>query len=71
MNNDQNAITVGQRVTFDDEKEGALKGTVLNIQRDITNGCRTAWVEIDHELPGICQNVQVHKLQPMVSERMH
>lgn len=71
MKTDNRIITVGQRVTFDDVQEGAKKGTVADIRTDLTNGCRTAWIEIDHPLPGIFWNVPVDRLQPLVSERVH
>lgn len=56
-------ITAGMRVEFDSE-HGPQKGTVVGIQKDITNGQGHAVVEVDHALAGCTWVVPLPDLQP-------
>jgi len=69
--NIDNCIAAGQRVTFDDDQDGPQRGTVAAIMPDLSNGRRTAWIEVDHALPGVMRNVPLDILQPLTSEKMH
>lgn len=45
-------IAAGDRVTFDTD-EGYQAGVVNDLRRDLGNGELHAWVEIDHQWPGV------------------
>jgi hypothetical protein len=50
-------INIGGRVTFDDPTEGPQSGTVIGLLPNISNGQKTAVVEVDFALPGVVWNV--------------
>jgi hypothetical protein len=56
-------ITTGMRVAFDSE-HGMQNGSVIGIQKDISNGQGYAVVEVDHALSGITWQVPLANLQP-------
>lgn len=50
--NSPRQIALGDRVTFDTD-EGYQAGTVNALRRDVGNGELHAWVELDHQWPGM------------------
>ena len=50
-------INIGGRVSFDDPTEGPQSGTVIGLLPNISNGQKTAVVEVDFALPGVVWNV--------------
>ncbi|AIY43019.1 hypothetical protein LT85_3861 [Collimonas arenae] len=51
-------VAVHDRVTFDSD-EGIQAGYVNGMRRDVGNGEMHAWVEIDHQWPGVFRAVPV------------
>lgn len=49
-------VVVGNRVTFDSD-DGVLAGFVNDLRRDLSNGERYAWIEIDHQWRGMFRAV--------------
>ncbi len=49
-------VARGDRVTFDTD-EGYQAGTVSDLRRDVGNGELHAWVELDHQWPGVFRAV--------------
>ena len=49
-------VSRGDRVTFDTD-EGYQAGTVSDLRRDVGNGELHAWVELDHQWPGVFRAV--------------
>ena len=60
--NSPRQIALGDRVTFDTE-EGYQAGTVNDLRRDVGNGELHAWVELDHQWPGVFRAVPLAALQ--------
>jgi hypothetical protein len=58
----QTQIIAGTRVEFDSE-HGPQKGTVIGVQKDISNGQAYAVVEVDHVLNGCTWQVPLNNLQ--------
>jgi hypothetical protein len=56
-------INIGGRVTFDDPTEGPQSGTVIGLLPNISNGQKTAIVEVDFALPGVVWKVPAHNLK--------
>ena len=54
--NSPRQIALGDRVTFDTD-EGYQAGTVNYLRRDVGNGELHAWVELDHQWPGMFRAV--------------
>lgn len=54
--NSPRQIAVGDRVTFDTD-EGCQAGIVSDLRRDVGNGELHAWVELDHQWPGVFRAV--------------
>ncbi|OEZ98787.1 hypothetical protein [Duganella phyllosphaerae] len=54
--NSPRQIAVGDRVTFDTD-EGGQAGIVSDLRRDVGNGELHAWVELDHQWPGVFRAV--------------
>ena len=54
--NSPRQIARGDRVTFDTD-EGYQAGTVSDLRRDVGNGELHAWVELDHQWPGMFRAV--------------
>lgn len=54
--NSPRQIALGDRVTFDTD-EGYQAGTVNDLRRDVGNGELHAWVELDHQWPGMFRAV--------------
>lgn len=66
-------IALGDRVTFDTD-EGYQAGTVNDLRRDVGNGELHAWVELDHQWPGMFRAVPLAALisvKPAQTERQH
>ena len=55
-------VSIGDRVTFDTD-EGDQAGTVNDLRRDVGNGELHAWVELDHQWPGMFRAVPLGALQ--------
>ncbi|AMP06554.1 hypothetical protein [Collimonas pratensis] len=51
-------VKVRDRVTFDTD-EGIQAGYVNDLRRDVGNGELHAWVELDHQWPGMFRAVPV------------
>lgn len=49
-------VARGDRVTFDSD-EGYQAGIVSDLRRDVGNGELHAWVELDHQWPGVFRAV--------------
>ena len=49
-------VARGDRVTFDTD-EGYQAGIVSDLRRDVSNGELHAWVELDHQWPGVFRAV--------------
>ena len=60
--NSPRQIALGDRVTFDTD-EGYQAGTVNDLRRDVGNGELHAWVELDHQWPGVFRAVPLAALQ--------
>jgi hypothetical protein len=56
-------INIGDRVVFDDWSEGPQVGTVIGLLPNISNGQKTAVVEVDFALPGVLWNVAAENLK--------
>lgn len=54
--NSPRQVLRGDRVTFDTD-EGYQAGTVSDLRRDVGNGELHAWVELDHQWPGVFRAV--------------
>ena len=54
--NSPRQVARGDRVTFDTD-EGYQAGTVSDLRRDVGNGELHAWVELDHQWPGVFRAV--------------
>jgi len=52
----EHTVAVGDRVSFDSD-EGYQAGTVSDLRRDVGNGELHAWVELDHQWPGMFRAV--------------
>ncbi|HWX02484.1 hypothetical protein [Collimonas sp.] len=63
----KSAAMVGSRVTFDSDN-GIQAGYVVDLRRDIGNGEVHAWIEIDHQWPGMFQAVPASALLTNSSE---
>ena len=59
-------IALGDRVTFDTD-EGYQAGTVNDLRRDVGNGELHAWVELDHQWPGMFRAVPLAAVQPLTA----
>ena len=71
--NSPRQIALGDRVTFDTD-EGYQAGTVSDLRRDVGNGELHAWVELDHQWPGVFRAVPLAALvsiKPAQTERQH
>lgn len=55
-------VSIGDRVTFDTD-DGYQTGTVNDLRRDVGNGELHAWVELDHQWPGLFRAVPLAALQ--------
>ena len=55
-------IALGDRVTFDTD-EGFQAGTVNDLRRDVGNGELHAWVELDHQWPGMFRAVPLAAIE--------
>lgn len=55
-------VARGDRVTFDTD-EGYQAGIVSDLRRDVGNGELHAWVELDHQWPGVCCAVPIRAIQ--------
>ena len=55
-NCNERTVAVGDRVSFDSD-EGYQAGTVSDLRRDVGNGELHAWVELDHQWPGMFRAV--------------
>lgn len=62
LTNSPRQIALGDRVTFDTD-EGYQAGTVNDLRRDVGNGELHAWVELDHQWPGMFRAVPLAALQ--------
>lgn len=62
LTNSPRQITLGDRVTFDTD-EGYQAGTVNDLRRDVGNGELHAWVELDHQWPGIFRAVPLAAIE--------
>jgi len=60
-------ISKHDRVAFDDIESGAQTGRVLDLST-MPDGRPSAWVELDHALPGCTQNVPLSDLRRLVNE---
>ena len=54
--NSPQQVARGDRVTFDTDA-GYQAGTVSDLRRDVGNGELHAWVELDHQWPGVFRAV--------------
>jgi len=54
-------VSVGHRVTFDSD-DGIQAGYVNDMRRDVGNGELHAWVEMDHQWPGMFRAVSLSSL---------
>ena len=54
--NSPRQVARGDRVTFDTD-EGYQAGTVSDLRREVGNGELHAWVELDHQWPGVFRAV--------------
>ena len=54
--NSPQQVARGDRVTFDTD-EGYQAGIVSDLRRDVGNGELHAWVELDHQWPGVFRAV--------------
>jgi len=61
----QQQVARGDQVTFDSD-EGYQAGVVADLRRDVGNGQLHAWVELDHQWPGMFRAVP---LSAIVSSR--
>lgn len=71
--NSPRQIALGDRVTFDTD-EGYQAGTVNDLRRDVGNGELHAWVELDHQWPGMFRAVPLTALvsiKPAQTENQH
>ena len=55
-------VSIGDRVTFDTD-EGYQAGTVNDLRRDVGNGELHAWVELDHQWPGMFRAVPLGAIE--------
>ena len=53
-------------MTFDTD-EGYQAGTVNDLRRDVGNGELHAWVELDHQWPGMFRAVPLAAILPALS----
>ena len=60
-------IALGDRVTFDTD-EGYQAGTVNDLRRDVGNGELHAWVELDHQWPGMFCAVPIRAIQTVAAQ---
>jgi hypothetical protein len=61
VNKDQ--IKKGAHVQFDDVQTGKQTGRITYISTDLSNGRKTAVVEVDHDLPGVFSLVALADLK--------
>ncbi|WP_426075042.1 hypothetical protein [Janthinobacterium sp. DSP2-3-3] len=61
LTNSPRQIALGDRVTFDTD-EGYQAGTVNDLRRDVGNGELHAWVELDHQWPGMFRAVPLKNI---------
>ena len=59
-------VSIGDRVTFDAD-EGYQAGTVNDLRRDVGNGELHAWVELDHQWPGMFRAVPLAAVQQLAT----
>ena len=62
LTNSPRQIALGDRVTFDID-EGYRAGTVNDLRRDVGNGELHAWVELDHQWPGMFRAVPLGAIE--------
>jgi len=62
LTNSPRQIALGDRVTFDTD-EGYQAGTVNDLRRDVGNGELHAWVELDHQWPGMFRAVPLGAIE--------
>ena len=62
LTNSPRQIALGDRVTFDTD-EGHQAGTVNDLRRDVGNGELHAWVELDHQWPGMFRAVPLAAIE--------
>ena len=62
LTNSPRKIALGDRVTFDTD-EGYQAGTVNDLRRDVGNGELHAWVELDHQWPGMFRAVPLAAIE--------
>ena len=62
LTNSPRQVALGDRVTFDTD-EGYQAGTVNDLRRDVGNGELHAWVELDHQWPGMFRAVPLGAIE--------
>ncbi|MDC8757486.1 hypothetical protein [Janthinobacterium fluminis] len=62
LENNKRPVAVGDRVRFDSD-EGHQAGTVSDLRRDVGNGELHAWVQLDHQWPGMFRAVPLGSIK--------
>lgn len=63
----EHCIEIGDRVSFDGD-EGHQTGTITDLRRDVSNGELHAWVELEHQEPGIFKAVPFGAIVPIIPD---
>ena len=63
----EHCIKIGDRVSFDGD-EGQQTGTISDLRRDVSNGELHAWVELEHQKPGIFKAVPLGAIVPIIPD---